>query len=80
MNNTAKKLIEIYSNLNALSESKISKIFHFVEQVKTENEQAKPKCIGQLAGLCKVSLPDNLKNEIRRAREEISSSIMSKKI
>lgn len=80
MNNTARKLIEIYSNLNVLSESKISKVLHFVDKVKSENEQAKSKRIGQLAGLCKVSIPDNLENEIRQAREEISSAILSRKM
>lgn len=78
MNNTAKKLIEIYANLNELSDDKISEVLHFVNLKKNETLQAKR--VGQLAGLCEVSIPENLEIEIRKARNEISSAILSKKI
>lgn len=80
MSHTAQKLIQLYSNINALPEDKISEIFQFVQKMKTKNEKKQAQRVGQLAGLCKVSLPDNLEVEIRKARKEISTLISSKKI
>ncbi|MFQ5750541.1 MAG: hypothetical protein ACE5HI_00970 [bacterium] len=80
MNQSANKVIEIYTNLINLPDEVISKVFQFVENIKTKNNQVSEKQIGKLAGLFKVSVPENLTNEIRQARKELSSAILSKKI
>lgn len=78
MNDSAIKIDAIYKELLDASDDQLSDILNYINSIKKNTVRPSEKRIGKLAGLVPVNLPDDLEAEVRQARQELSSAILSK--
>ncbi len=78
MSDSAIKIDAIYKELLEASDDQLSDILNYINSIKKNTAIPSAKRIGKLAGLVPVILPDDFEAEIRQARQELSSAILSK--